>query len=397
MRIKTPSTETTTPASLNRGNGSTSEPQLDDGKVAVPQLASAERAARSTYEAAMVSDIDRVEGSKLTAFQWDAKALRASLTPSDQASFDRLSSEQQKQLVQVVQSFPEAAAGKVPEEVKLLLRSPHLNSRDLAGGRLLDSLSKLATQKLAPGLSRGTIMKEVLDRIVAPEKINQRNRGTCTVTTLEYLLASKKPAEFARLITGLVSDRGVVKLADGSNLSRDSSGLAEDDSGRANIDRIFQSSMMEYSNGILTNYDNKDDKNLGWGVIDEGSGLSRDEIRGAMEAALGASYRSESYFDSPADRATMIKRFQKALAAGKPVAIAIFWSRDLEGKKGYHQLAVTGLTGTHVELWNPWGAGERGQGEPPRQLNSAKGAGHITMTIDELFSRMITTHLPEGY
>ena len=330
---------------------------------------------------------------------WTVSRVRNSLySQGGSRQFDRLMPEQQEQFVQLVATMEPRAGARIPEDLVTLLRSGKLTERDLKGGTLLDSLAQLSTQELASGLDRKTLLTELVERIVDPRKISQRNRGTCTVTSLEFILASKKPAEFARIITGLCSRKGTVKLADGSTMKRDASCLEPDDSGRATIDRIFQSSAMEYGNGLLQNYDNREDENEVYGFVDTGSGLSGGEFDDVIDGISGQNYSVNKYEDSQAARTDLTHRFQRAIADGHHILVAMRWSNREGGKHGYHQVVLLDASPDRMSFWNPWGDGEQGQSSgPPRQVNTRRGAGHFDMSPSEFFQRLTTYHLPPGY
>ena len=364
--------------------------------VGVAQSSASNLGSTAAFHTKLTSDMSKVQA--LGGVKWDIQTFWKALSPEDRTRFEQIRPEHLKaKFVELANGFPVPADKKLPEILLKLLRSNKLLCCDLKGGNLMDTLVKLSTQELAEGLDRGTILTELIDRILTPEKINQKNRGTCTVTSLEYLLASKHPAEFARLVTGLVSKEGTVVMASGRKLERD--GLEADDSKRANIDRIFQSSMMEEFNGNYTDYDNSKDEHSRFGWFDIGSGLDKDEFDDAIDAALGKNYQASSYKDSTSSRKSLTERLKKSLGAGNPVVIGMYWDPDKNAKHAAHKLVLTGISDTHVELWNPWGDGERGGSGsgPPRELNKDRGAGHIRMTHEDFFSRLRNTHLPPGF
>lgn len=373
------------------------EQRLQDNQVRVAQLGPEQRAAYRAYASKITGDIESVtsRAPEPPGRGWTEADVKRALGFVGGGKFDKLSARQKAQFIELLNAYPTEGT-RIPREIRELFNNGKLFQKDFKGTTMLDSLAKLSNQELGEGLNRQQVLQELVERINKPEKISQRNRGTCTVTSLEYVLASKHPAEFARIISGLMSEEGSVELADGSDLDRDGGCLHEDGSNRASIDRVFQASLMEYSNGMLTNYDNADDQNERLGIFDKGSGLAAGDLDDGMDAVLGRDYQVERYDDK--SRAGTIKRLQRAVNDGHQVLIAMRWSTDPEGKHGYHQLALTGVTSGSVQLWNPWGDGEQGQADgPPRRLNSRKGAGHITMTHNDFFSRMTTLHLPPGY
>ncbi|MFC1611988.1 hypothetical protein ACFL6C_13585 [Myxococcota bacterium] len=113
--------------------------------------------------------------------------------------------------------------------VWLLMREVHgrraLLSNDCSGTRLLDHLRtwtrQAETGELARGdVSRGQYMAGVLKIIGRPGLMDQGTKGTCSVTSLSYLLNHINPAELTRILIGLGSPEGKVALADGSLIYR---------------------------------------------------------------------------------------------------------------------------------------------------------------------------------
>jgi len=83
-----------------------------------------------------------------------------------------------------------------------LLGQRKLLLRDSKGNTILDNIYKIGTQELPEEIEgdRITIIKELLSSILEPGMIKQGNRGTCTVTTLQHMHATKEPAEYARIV-----------------------------------------------------------------------------------------------------------------------------------------------------------------------------------------------------
>lgn len=141
---------------------------------------------RKTYTRTKETTNPKGETSK----DWDATRVRIALAAWGAAgAFDKLDPRQKAKFVELVKACPSKIKGQISEDLVKLLRSGKLLAKDLKGGTLLDTLSQLSTQELAKGLDRTTVIGELLERLVQPEKISQRDRGTCTTTSLEYMLA----------------------------------------------------------------------------------------------------------------------------------------------------------------------------------------------------------------
>lgn len=260
---------------------------------------------------------------------------------------------------------------------------PALLDRDSTGRTTLDQLHQLATGPIDPKfaanhVSRNELLTSAIQEIGRPGEINQHSKGTCTVTSVSYALAQRNPAEYARLVTGLASPGGEVKMRNGEVLKRNETGIAPDTAtGRSPTERLLQSSLMEYGNGALYTYDNNKDEHSGiagpltrvvsgWGQIlgvnggTSGHGLADVGTRDVYNAVFGANARvikSDAGGRAIAD-----------LANVKPneAMLSIKWG------SGGHEVTFDRLEGDRVYFRNPWGGrfvppGET-LGDPPRRL-----------------------------
>jgi hypothetical protein len=170
---------------------------------------------------------------------------------------------------------------------------PALLDTDSQGGTLLDSLHKIATGPLAPeflanGVTRYSLLSSIAQEAATPGEINQSHRGTCTVTSMQYMLSKKNPAEYVRLMQGLISPGGTAPLRNGEALTRVPDSIAPDDATtRSASERLFQSAMMDYCNGSEV-YKNLDDLKTG--------GLDTDESQErGLNALFGGTFRACSF------------------------------------------------------------------------------------------------------
>ena len=101
--------------------------------------------------------------------------------------------------------------------LQLLAMQGKLTGEPLAsdGQTLLSTLHTAASQTNAPGIDGKKLVCEMLRELATPSAISQGNRGTCGPTTGQIKLAQDNPAEYARIVGGLASERGEVTLANG--------------------------------------------------------------------------------------------------------------------------------------------------------------------------------------
>lgn len=250
------------------------------------------------------------------------------------------------------------------QDLYALLGNGDMGARDSKGVTLLDNLDHLQGRPLAEGLDRRQVMGEVVHQAAHPETIHQGNRATCTVTTIEHMLAKSQPSEYARLMSGLASPEGRVQLRNGSTLERDGGVIPEDHSGRSQMSRVFQASMMEYGNGAKT-YDNATDshsldgrqiKNRHGRTV---SGLNGSEWERVADGTLGPSEDKRAL----ANPFTM-SHIHASLRRGQDVPVGLDWGRDQDGDRTGHALSVTRMDERYVYLRNPWGNNEMGNTDP---------------------------------
>ena len=139
----------------------------------------------------------------------------------------------------------EIADKDTKKQLNILLKSGILLNNDSNdNSTVLDNLYTLATNERAKGLNNITLLKETVDTLINPyiitqqfgnipqnylnqvkllgngEDVNVEHSGTCVASSIEFNLAQKHPAEFARFAQGLSSpEMSVNKKIKLSNLA----------------------------------------------------------------------------------------------------------------------------------------------------------------------------------
>lgn len=244
-----------------------------------------------------------------------------------------------------------------------------LLNRDSKGGTLLDSLHQIAIgpldQQFAQNsISRESLLSGVLQEVARPGQIDQGARWTCTVTSMQWMLCVQNPAEYARLMQGLLSPAGRATLANGDSLNRVTDSIAPDDSpSRGPTERIFQAAMMDYSDdaGIEEKYDNTD-------ADDILRGMSVYEQRRGLEGLFGRDFHlwgPKGYVHR--DLFDVVKDCMPT-----PTLIDLYWGRNPDGSRSSHAVAVARVDEDRVYFRNPWGLTGAKAGdvypEPPRRM-----------------------------
>jgi hypothetical protein len=286
-------------------------------------------AERDEQAAALVAANATMEQERLTA-----------LTPTQR--------EQYAGLQQVLQDRPQARLA-----LQVLLADGKLTAKPHAkgGGDLLAKAHGLITQPLAPGVDRTTFLGELLHEIAVPSAINQHDKATCTVTSVQILTAMHNPAEYARIVGGLASPEGTVALANGRPLVREPGTETDDGSKRTDASRLWQAAFMQLAVGPGVDYDNaQDTRNDGkWGIF--GPELDRvvDALTNRDTPLLST---SDTY--SGAD---LVRDITPHLNAGHPVPVCMEWGEKSANGDEHsgHDILVTAIKDGQVHYNNPWG------------------------------------------
>lgn len=235
------------------------------------------------------------------------------------------------------------------------------------GDDLLTSLHELATHPAAEGIDREALVGDVVQELATPSAIAQKNRGTCTATTLQIKLALERPAEYARLVAGLASPTGEVQMANGDTLRREpgtgtGAQLQAQYQGkpvmihdlRSVSSQLWQPALMQYGYGPDHDYDNRTDTVSGGAapgvsmVNRMASGLS------GQEATFVRSWREEG--GQQVDNRDAVLAALRREVAQRPVAAGIVWGE--QDRPGGHEILVTRMDAERVYFDNPHGIEE---------------------------------------
>ena len=226
----------------------------------------------------------------------------------------------------------------------------------------------LKSQK--PGLIRSA-----LQDIAFPNTINQHSKGTCSVTTLQIMLAIQKPERYLEILTDLVSPKGESsKIPDnqsGDKLKRQDATMTDDGSGRSISSRIVQAAFMDYANNDDV-YDNATDLSSkketnpvtkkttdkvyeGINVEDlyglfialtEKKDYARYGILSQELKGLASILKVEPVPSNAELTETVAKHLSQRQ---EPVPVSLHWG------KSAHQVLVTAIKDDKVYFMNPWG------------------------------------------
>ncbi len=211
-------------------------------------------------------------------------------------------------------------------------------------------LGRLATQDLGPGIDRAKLAGQLLEELDNPAKVYQGDHNTCVPAVVAILLIRRQPAELARLIGGLASAGGTVRLADGSEIGR-TPDWQSPDGGRSVGQALFQPAIMVLgikAEGLT--YDNRNDK-----ISDGGTGLSIDEADVVLDAVTNQAWRAVDFYGcgDPKRIDEVVATIAAVAASGQPVPVGVNWSRN----RG-HKILVEKIQDDRVYYFNPYGTRE---------------------------------------
>ena len=177
---------------------------------------------------------------------------------------------------------------------------------------------------------KAAAMESLLKELTNPhQNINQHFMATCTCTSMSFDLAAMKPAEYARIVTDLLTT-GQSKLANGETIHPPINGFGYDQTNRSAGERLMQSALMNYAkNGQYSN-DKSDD------------GLYTDQEVKVLSAITGKQY------DVVMDNKEGTLR--NYLDGGRGPVYADFGWGD-----GGHAVAILKVEDDRVYFRNPWG------------------------------------------
>jgi hypothetical protein len=187
---------------------------------------------------------------------------------------------------------------EIIDALERLEASGAFERRDFLGHPLVESLIMVTEGALwdpftlEPGRTR--IFAELVFNLADPKRINQGLKGTCGAACIESYMAEREPAEYARIVTGLVTRDGIAMLKDGETLVCDEDVLAPDphEKNRNPVSRIFQVACMEFAYPDM-DYDNVVDGHFD-GDENKGSGLEMGAFERLLNAVTGESWKTIS-------------------------------------------------------------------------------------------------------
>jgi hypothetical protein len=325
--------------------------RLTEAAVAAFQRASG-LPARGSLDAATLEKLDGGAGAAPAtppapapspATAAPAEAIRAKLDPDGEASFDRLLAAGNRDVL-----APLAALAAAPRDPRL-------------------------------GTSTGEVLKEVIEEVEDPGKVQQGMIGTCGPTTLQYVMARDHAAEFVKIVDQLTRPGLQATTLEGARMSVPDDAVKDDKTWYNVVERVFQSSVENSFGGLVARA----------GRVMDGhheQGLTVGAARDAYQQMTGVPADAKAQytwwiFSVGDDPKQTLDRIESSIDDGADVMVCLDWDRVYGFHEG-HYLAAERIEYDDqgrpqaVILRNPWGADELADpasGGPKRALVNGEG------------------------
>ncbi len=233
--------------------------------------------------------------------------------PSQVAAFAKTMGLSKTQLGQVDTILKGATGGTATLLGALLEKTPEvLTTVDVNGKSALENLARLAQQPLNPKIAgdanKGELLASVLRDLVNPNRIDQGDAPTCTVTSMQFELVADEPAEYTRLIADLSGPDGRAKMRGGSYLELESGDAGARD-GRSVSNAVFQTAAMEFGNGRDAQFDPFVGKSVNATTGAEQRGLKPAQQTQVLRQLFGVNYESKNFL-SEAEGAKALEKLR---------------------------------------------------------------------------------------
>lgn len=165
------------------------------------------------------------------------KAKLAELKPAERQ-------QQYVALSHVFENDPQALLG-----LQTLLLSGKLTAepKNKDGLDLLGALDVMGKTTMKAPLNTGSMLGETVREIANPSSIRQEGVQTCSAASLAIMTATQRPAEYARLLTGLAKQgTGEVTLVNGKTLQRVPDSEQDLDKFRTGTQELWQAAFMDF-------------------------------------------------------------------------------------------------------------------------------------------------------
>jgi hypothetical protein len=239
---------------------------------------------------------------------------------------------------------------RATDALEHLARHHRLDATDSQGRDLLTNLYFLASVPAIEPLDSNQLAAEAAVHVAWPdESMRQGIQKTCSTALLSNMLANAEPAEFVRLARGVVVHFGWTHLRStqehdgqvvGARLRRVDDSIAEDYSGRTQLERLMQAALMQAGNQPA-HYSNATDVFAASNGNVVQFGMHTAQFARLQAALFGGKHQPVA---GPGENLMAQLRH-----APRPTPCVLAWGDQL------HYVAVRGITHDRVFFRNPQG------------------------------------------
>jgi hypothetical protein len=229
------------------------------------------------------------------------------------------------------------------------LTQPIISKVALRGGKtLIDNLLDLLTitphKDLAGVMTSEQLLDDVITEILDPNgQVNQGAAGTCSPTSIQTLLITINPSEYARLMVGLLSSSGAATLANGASVSVPPLIFAAAKYGtngaaflvRTNSELAFQAALLKFAQGSRFPSLSGSPLNIFQAFqATIAGGLYHNETKRALDALFGVNFTTHEIPWPPQPAQAAFQASQRAIRDGfvsdlpmrqQQMVLAMFW------------------------------------------------------------------------
>ena len=184
-------------------------------------------------------DIEKADAASLTeafANRRLEKDKLATMSPAEQAQYAKLTA-----------FFENDHQARLAVQMLLLEGKLTAAPKNKDGQDLLGALTKLSETRCEAPLTPGQLLGESVREIANPASIKQGTRNTCSAAALQVMMATQRPAEYVRLMTGLATEGNPgVAMANGDTLKRVPGTEKDGDFQRTGTQELWQAALMQY-------------------------------------------------------------------------------------------------------------------------------------------------------
>lgn len=315
--------------------------------------------------------------------------LQRSIRPLREKNFAKLEADEQCAVLDIAIKHS-LAAEPIAELLKLETASgaPRLTTeRDSRGNTLLANLASFASATphpdikptLSSNIDNARMVAELIKEITNPVRhVDQGSKGACAAASIQDILCRRQPAEYVRLVTGLLVDK-TVEMRGGSLTAVEGSYAktigadSEKSDFRSLPERLFQSAVLHQGQNIGSYSYEGDTVKVGF--FDLGGGMTPDQSNKMLNKLFGR----ERYELVQGGGAKIHERLKEN---GQPALVSMKWQKD------HHALVYVRSDDQFVYLKDPNGeeagmAASPADLKPSRELSPGDGRSNIRMPISE--------------